>query len=105
MNHMRHGDVPLHKTDKVEGTKKKHNGSVILAWGETTGHNHQLTVERPQDMQVYQINENEWTIILSSEGTLTHPEHKTLKIAPGTWRVGREREVDHFSQTTRKVID
>lgn len=105
MNHLRHGDVPLHKTDKVEGDKQNHEGSVILAWGETTGHNHQLTVENPTDLEVYKITDNEWTLVLKSEGKLTHPEHKTLTIPPGTWRVGREREVDWFTQTTRKVID
>ena len=105
MEHIRHGDVSVHKTDKVEGKKQKHNGSVILAWGETTGHNHQIVVENPVNLEVYRISENEWTLVLKSEAKLTHPEHKTLTIQPGTWRVGKEREVDWFSQTTREVID
>lgn len=105
MKHLRHGDVPLHQTDKIEGQKKTHKGSVILAWGEATGHNHTLTVENPKDMLVYQISENEWTIVLTAPGTLTHPEHKTLTVEPGTWRVGREREFDWFSMATKKIID
>jgi len=105
MKHYRHGDVELHKAKDIVGDEYSHKGSVILALGEKTLHHHQLTVEKPQDLLVYRINENEWTLVLSAPGTLTHPEHKILIIPPGTWRVGREREVDWFSQTTRKVID
>lgn len=105
MNYYRHGDVPFFKTEKIEGTKVEHKGSQIVAWGEATGHNHQISVADKNDMDVYKITENEWTIVLRTEGTLTHPEHKTLTIAPGTYRIGREREMDWFTEQTRKVID
>lgn len=104
-NAYRHGDVPLHKTDKIEGKKIKHDGSVILAWGEKTGHNHQLAVADPSTMDVYQVSENTWCIELRAQGTLTHPEHKKLIIDEGIWFVGREREYDWFQHTERKVID
>ena len=71
------GDIPFHPFNgEIKGTKVKHNGSVVLALGEKTGHKH-----------------------------VTHNQHGTLTIAPGTYRVGQEREVDHFAQVTRKVID
>ena len=43
---------------------------------------------------------------ISEEATVTHQEHKKIKLSPGLYRVGHEREVDYFANAVvRKVID
>lgn len=101
----RHGDVPIHPIKELKGEKIKHNGSHILAWGDKTGHNHTITVSDVSLMDVYKISENTWCLDLRSTATVTHPEHKTLTIEPGWYFVGREREIDPFTQAVRQVID
>jgi hypothetical protein len=100
------GDIPLHPyKGEVKGTKVKHSGSVVLALGEKTGHKHVISVIDPTDMQAWEQLEGGWIITLKTEGTLVHNQHGTLTIAPGTYRVGQEREYDYFSEITRKVVD
>lgn len=106
MNTYRHGDVDISPIEKVEGEKLKHKGSFILAEGETTGHNHVITVLNVEDMDVYKTSDGGYILTLRAEGTLTHPEHKPLSIPKGNHYIGKEREVDHFAgSVTRKVID
>ena len=104
MKHYRHGDIPLHPIRKASGTVIKHSGSFILAEGEATGHHHRITVANPADMEIRQTAAG-YVLTLKSEGTLSHEEHGTLTIAPGTYRIGKEREKDWFSLSVRRVID
>lgn len=101
---LRHGDVPLLEVTKVEGKVVKHNGSQVIAWGEKTGHNHTISVENLDDMEVRETS-NGFILVLKAEGKLTHPEHKTLIIPPGTYRSFHEREHDYFQKSTRRVLD
>lgn len=104
MKTIRHGDIPLHKIDKLpEGLiEVKHKGEYVLAEGETTGHMHRL---RSNDMKVYTDSFGERYLVMGEIGEVSHEEHKTLKVGKGIYRVGKEREVDWFSQSVRKVID
>ena len=100
------GDLPFFPFNgEIKGTKAKHNGSIVLALGEKTGHKHVISVIDPTDMQAWEQLEGGWIITLKTEGQLTHNQHGTLTIAPGTYRVGQEREHDYFSEITREVID
>lgn len=105
MTHYRHGDVPIHPITELKGEKVNHSGSHILAWGEKTGHNHTITVEDPTTLDIYKVSDNTWCLDLRSQATVTHPEHKTLILVPGRYFVGREREIDPFTQVARQVID
>lgn len=99
------GDISFNKYQgEISGKKEKHNGSIIIAFGEATGHNHTLTVERPQDLEIVKVADG-YIFKLKSEGTITHQEHKPIKLSPGTYRSGREREFDWFQLAPRKVID
>lgn len=106
-NFRRHGDLNFHPTSKaMEGELVKHKGSFVLQEGETTGHKHVITVPNLEDMEVRQLPDGAILLTLKSEGTLTHEDHKTIKVAPGKYYMGREREVDHFSESiVRQVID
>lgn len=105
-NFKHQGDIPFFPyTGKVTGTKAKHTGSVVLALGEKTGHKHVISVIDHNDMQAWKQLEGGWIITLKSEGTVTHNQHGTIVVAPGTYRVGQEREYDYFQEVARKVID
>jgi hypothetical protein len=105
-NIYRHGDINLHEVEKMEGKTVKHTGTLILGLGETTGHSHRLTVSNAKDLTIKKDSEGNYYFELKSEGTLSHEEHKTLKIKPGIYKRIQEREVDHFQGSiVRKVID
>lgn len=99
----RHGDVIISEAEgKFEGKTIKHNGSFVLAYGETTGHKHLLTCER---MTIKQAENGRYFLSLEVEGKLSHEEHKTLTIPAGDYLVGNEREFDWFQKVSRKVVD
>lgn len=99
------GDIPLYPfTGKVSGKKLTHDGSFILAYGEATGHNHTISVARPEDLEIVQTDGG-YILTLKSEGVIRHQEHLPIVLPPGKYRSGHEREKDWFSLSTRKVID
>lgn len=100
------GDVPIYPYNgNLSGEKVQHDGSLILAYGEATGHHHKISVPNIEDMEAVKLPDGGWLLTLKSEATITHQEHLPIKVAPGTYRVGREREKDWFSLATRKVVD
>lgn len=100
------GDIPFAPyAGEITGTKFKHNGSIVLALGEKTGHKHVISVLDHNDMQAWKQLEGGWIITLKTEGQVVHNQHGPITIAPGTYRIGQEREMDWFSMVTRKVID
>lgn len=102
---IRHGDVGLKVINKAEGEIINHNGSFTLAYGEATSHSHVITVPKLDDMTVYRCADGGIIFTLKSEGRLTHEEHKTLIVPPGTYQIIREREYNYFEMSTQKVID
>ena len=101
-----HGDINIEKFEgEIKGNKVTHVGKFTLAEGETTGHKHVITVPSVDDMDVFKTEDGGMFLVLRKEGIVTHEEHPPITVAPGTYRIDREREVDHFSKTTRKVID
>ena len=107
MKNFKHqGDIPFYPyAGELQGELYNHNGSVILALGEHTGHKHVISVPKVEDMVVYKLPTGGWLLDLKTEGVVKHEQHGTITIAPGRYRVGQEREVDHFAGVTRQVID
>lgn len=106
MNIYRHGDLSFHPiNEELKGELVKHNGSFVLALGEHTGHKHVITVPRLDDMEIFKTPEGGYYMRLKTEGTITHEEHRPVKIAPGTYKMVHEREFDYALGETRKVID
>lgn len=100
------GDIPFTSySGKIDGKIVKHTGSVVLALGEHTGHKHVITIPKIDDMEARKLPDGGWILTLKSEATVTHNQHGAIKIPKGIYRVGQEREIDHFSGLTRKVID
>jgi len=106
MTNFRHqGDVTFISYSGEKGEKLNHNGTFVLALGKTSGHRHVITVERPDQMEVSRLPTGEYVLTLTSQATVTHEEHGIILIEPGTYRVGKEREFDHFLNVKRSVID
>lgn len=106
-NNFKHqGDICFFPFEgKLEGTKEKHNGAYIVGYGEATGHHHKVIVANPDDLEIVKVADG-YVMRLKSEGIVEHQEHKPIKLAPGTYRVGHEREVDWFMEgVARKVVD
>lgn len=102
METYRHGDIFFRKVEKVEGNEVRHNGSFVVAEGETTGHKH---VVKSQGMEIRQTADGRFYISLTEAGTLSHEEHKTITLPVGDYEVSNEREKDWFSISVRKVVD
>jgi len=108
MKLLRNGDVILYPITQEEFNKAKgelieNKGSLVLAYGETTGHKHLLTAER---MEIKKAEDGRFYLAVQSEGKLSHEEHGTLVVGPQTfYKQLQEKEMDWFSKSVRLVID
>lgn len=104
MNQIQQGDVLIKRINKLpDGIKKKErdNGSIILAYGEVTGHAHRII---DVDAMFY---EKDGKLYLHNETPvqLKHEEHNQITIEPGIWEIGQIQEKDWLSGMVRRVID
>jgi hypothetical protein len=79
------------------------NGRIILAEGEHTGHAHAIA-----DAPGITLVEKDGTLYLRVDGvtaTVVHEEHNAQTIPPGSYKIGRVREVDPFENAIRYVAD
>lgn len=103
---IRHGDIGFIPSENSDGEVIEHKGSFVVGYGETTGHKHVLTVKKPSDLIIKKDSSGNYFFELKEEGTLTHEEHKTIKMPPGVYKKFQEEEVDWFAKgITRKVLD
>lgn len=98
------GDIILERVADAKETEAINidpDGAVVLARGEVTGHRHAfyggatmfrddaLARDIPAQLYLGHIK------IADRQGAeLRHEEHNTIKLAPGTYRVRRQREWD-----------
>lgn len=97
------GDVLLRKLNDLPEGAAKTLGKLrcTLAEGEHTGHSH---VVEDDEAELIQIGER-ILLRLGRAATVTHQEHKPIRLSPGIWEVGRVKEYDWFSQMERQVVD
>jgi hypothetical protein len=86
MTPIRQGDVVLKPIQEVSGKKLSH---LTLAEGEVTGHTHRISDGKAE---LYERDGTLYLRVLSETATLTHEEHKALKIPQGNWLVSIQRE-------------
>lgn len=108
---LQQGDITFEKVESIPkgAVQKKHNGLIVLAEGESTGHRH-VCVCKSAIAEVYELKEQDmpipWLFLrLAEPVTVTHEEHKPIQLDPGLWKVGRIREYDYIQQMERQVID
>jgi hypothetical protein len=98
----RQGDVLLVRVASLPCEAKPEpasDQSVILAYGEVTGHAHRLS---SQGVTLYSFNDDR-LLEVRQPSDLTHEEHAPLKIEPGIYKVVRQRE--YTPQNVRLVSD
>ena len=112
------GDVVLRRVSELPmGDRIKK--SAILAYGELTGHRHELV--DADGAEVFSIL-NKIYVTLSEETTLRHGKqsdmgeahtakapgvlrHLDVQVPPGSYEVIIQRETDHYLNETRRVTD
>ena len=99
----RQGDVLLVPVDEVPAGKsvEREGGKLILARGEATGHHHAVL---DRNAELMESAEAVYLKIMEAPAHLTHQEHATIEVPPGTYRVVRQREYQP-KELPRRVAD
>lgn len=100
--HYRQGDVLIVAIDNIPtGVEKARpeSGRIILAHGEATGHHHSIDA----DAADWWKRGDEQFIAVLSPTALVHQEHAPVSLAPGKYRVIRQRE--YSPEAIRNVAD
>jgi hypothetical protein len=98
-----HGDVMVVKTAKIpKGAEplKQKTKNPTLAFGEVTGHSHQIS---KGVAALFTFNEKTYMEVKSKIACLTHEEHHEIEIPEGTYEIGIQRE--YSPEGWKKVID
>jgi hypothetical protein len=102
----RQGDIFFRSVSKLpkKGLKKK--GDAILAYGEVTGHSHQVTTPIA-DCESYVDEQGDIYIRSDNPINVGHDEHNTIVLPAGQWIcVSRQREYDPLAANReRRVLD
>lgn len=104
----RQGDVLFTRIDRLPAGDRKKRTNATVAYGEVTGHSHQVAVEDRVAAEVYEIGD---ALFLSvSEGgvsiggaRLVHEEHGTIVLPAGNYAVTIQRE--YSPEAVRDVLD
>lgn len=101
MDLFRQGDILLRQvsTDPQDEqyadmlVKERDNGRCIVAYGEVTGHAHEVDSETAEILRTTEETEQEFLRIMETAG-LVHDEHETLSLPQGIFAIVRQREHD-----------
>lgn len=104
----RQGDIYFRSVDKVptKGTKKKNDR--ILAYGEVTGHSHQIVSPALSELEM--VTDENGDIFVRSTGEeikVGHDEHNIVTLPANKWIcISRQREFDPLAENRqRRVLD
>lgn len=92
---VRQGDVLLVPVDAIPDNakvKSRDNGRVIIAYGEVTGHAHQIADPDAVGAEILTVGESATFIRLTKKAQLVHEEHGTIDLQPGAWEYRPQRE-------------
>ena len=100
MKQIQQGDVLITLAAIPKKATKK-DGRAIVAYGEVTGHCHEVIGEGVE------VFEQDGTLYVSAPkgGTIQHEEHKPITLPPGDYQIGIVKEYDHFAEEARQVRD
>lgn len=96
----RHGDLLIKRIESKPSNLKKTNDKV-LAYGEVTGHKHQLMGGL---VNVFEGSDGLKVIEILEPTQLVHEEHKAITIGKGLFTVTKERELDLLGEV-KQVVD
>jgi hypothetical protein len=100
----RQGDVLIQEVEEIPPSARRQKG-VVLASGETTGHSHRIEDRRTAQLFSADDGRGEQLFleVIAREAKLVHPEHKTVILPQGRYRVWKQREFD--DPGARDVVD
>ncbi len=87
----RQGDILLERIDALpeSAIQESITGPVILAHGESTGHNHAI---HSGNVRLFKTDLATFIEVEGSLVQLTHEEHSPIALEPGVYRMTRQRE-------------
>ena len=93
----RQGDVLITRVDAIPvglRERARDTGRVVLAYGEVTGHAHAVDVEADPSAAIFDAPEGDGSFYLrlGADTGVEHEEHARIDLAPGDYRVTRQRE-------------
>lgn len=107
MKYWRQGDVCIIPIDAMPSgltPVERDDGAVVLAYGEVTGHKHQI---RELDVELFAPGEAsvmaERFLRVGETSLLIHEEHATIALPPGEYEVRHQRE--YSPEDLRQVAD
>ena len=102
-----HGDVIIEKVMSlpVDFNTDNKEPKNALAYGEATGHIHQLQGEPGIDFDLRINIRGERHLRIIRPTMLKHQEHSPIKLPIGDYKIGIQREYDPFEKLTRSVVD
>lgn len=97
----RQGDLLFIKTTESpesEGAQLKHGEDRLVVLGSTiTGHDHAIRDGRVYlHVPTWRNNANFYVVVPEGGTDLYHPEHNTIPLPEGTYKVIRQREVNGY---------
>lgn len=96
---IRHGDVILVPVRAVKGDEQKVE-RIVLAEGEVTGHSHRISDGMAA---LFKYDDKTYLKVKSKIATLTHEEHKEIKVPSGDYEVIIQK--DYTPKGWQKVVD
>lgn len=103
---IRQGDVMLVPVESIpDGAieKPRDNGRVIIAYGEVTGHAHQIANPDAVGAVILTTAENATFVRLTKKAQLVHEEHATADVPAGNYCYVPQREYRYGA--TMRVAD
>lgn len=111
---VRQGDVlvrPTKRQPTAEAKRVTDNGRVILAYGEVTGHAHEVigvgagvdNADAVPAMELFEEPDGSRILVVKWDAVLKHEEHGAINLAPGGYEVVRQRE--YSPEAIRNVAD
>jgi hypothetical protein len=95
----RHGEILISKAAKVCGDQLNH---LVLAEGEVTNHKHEIV---NGDAKLYEQDGVMYLSIKSDTADLVHPDHKTIELPKGDYKIEIQREYVVGDEKYRSVAD
>ena len=96
----RQGDILLERVYEIPHQARKLKNRVIES-SSTTGHQHKI--QEKGACRLYQFGPENFLDVFAQKASLVHPEHDTIELETGIYRVWRQREF--FRGNTRQMID
>lgn len=93
---VRQGDVLLMPVTSVPAgakIKPRDGGQVVIAYGEVTGHKHQIANPDSVGAEILTTAESATFVKLTKKAQLVHEEHATIEIEAGAWQYIPQRQM------------